>query len=148
MEGTANMNINENVYKKILDEMNDIIYISDINTYELYFLNKQGMKQFNFKHETEWHNHKCYELLQGRDTPCDLCAKNKLSYNKFCEWTFYNLKTEQYYDFKNKLINLDDKPYRLEVAYISTKRVQIQKKLYHITNFFAIKYNNQDKDLN
>lgn len=59
--------------RRILDQIDEVIYISDLNTYEMLYLNRYGVAKFgSFKPGV-----KCYEHLQGASAPCDFCT-NKL----------------------------------------------------------------------
>lgn len=47
--------------RRILDQIDEVIYISDLNTYEMLYLNRYGVAKFgSFKPGA-----KCYEHLQG-----------------------------------------------------------------------------------
>ena len=59
---------------KLIDEIAEVIYVADIETYELLYLNSSGKRLFgaeNYKWET------CYRLLQGRDEPCEFCTNQQ-----------------------------------------------------------------------
>ena len=50
----------------IIDEMEEVVYVSDVDTYELYYLNTAGQRLtggYDYKGE------KCYKILQGRNKP-------------------------------------------------------------------------------
>ena len=61
----------------MLENDNDFLYFSDLNTYELYEIisQKPGLA------ERRWGNYKgrkCYEVLQERDSPCLFCTNRLL----------------------------------------------------------------------
>lgn len=59
--------------RRILDQIDETIYISDLNTYEMLYLNRYGVEKFGgFKPGA-----KCYEHLQGVSAPCEFCT-NKI----------------------------------------------------------------------
>lgn len=59
--------------RQVLDQIDEVIYISDLETHEMLYLNRYGVSQFGgFKPGA-----KCYEHLQGASAPCDFCT-NKL----------------------------------------------------------------------
>ena len=59
--------------RRILDQIDETIYISDLNTYEMLYLNRYGVAKFGgFKPGA-----KCYEHLQGVSAPCEFCT-NKI----------------------------------------------------------------------
>ena len=53
----------------LLNEISELVYVSDPETYELLFVNQTGCQTLhleNYKHK------KCYEILQGKTSPCEL----------------------------------------------------------------------------
>ena len=64
----------------IVESMDEIIYVSDMDTRELYYMNAAGRKMtgiYNYKGQ------KCYKVLQGRDKPCEDCLCRKLDRKGF-----------------------------------------------------------------
>ena len=59
----------------ILDQMDEIAFISDLDTDELLFLNSAGQLRFG----VPMPGTKCYEHLCGVGTHCDFCAKDQPS---------------------------------------------------------------------
>ncbi|MFR9233787.1 MAG: hypothetical protein ACLVLH_12620 [Eisenbergiella massiliensis] len=49
-----------------MDEISELMYISDTENYELLFLNEAGRKLFGV---TELKGQKCYKVLQGKESP-------------------------------------------------------------------------------
>ncbi|MEG0593428.1 MAG: diguanylate cyclase, partial [Coprobacillus sp.] len=88
--------------KDILDDLSELVYVSDVETYELYYMNEQGMKAFGIK---EYNGQKCYKVLQGKDSPCEFCTNHFLSSDKYYSWTKTNPITGKTYLLKDKLIN-------------------------------------------
>ncbi len=61
-------------FKKVLDRIDELIYLSDVNTYELLYVNSYGRMYFGEPSKGV----KCYEYLTGRTTPCDFCTNERL----------------------------------------------------------------------
>lgn len=61
---------------KILDQIDEIIYIADMASCELLYLNRSGRERFG----TPAPGVKCYEFLQGEEKPCKLCTNRVLSH--------------------------------------------------------------------
>ncbi len=97
----------------MLDELNEVIYVCDAETYELYYVNKIGKKLTGVYDYT---GKKCYEVFQkgkkGKKV-CEHCEANGLQQGTF------HTKIEKAKDVefvvKEKLILWDEKPARLEV---------------------------------
>ena len=50
----------------ILDELEDVVYLTDPDTYEVYFINRAGLKNSPIK---EYKGLPCYKILQGKEHP-------------------------------------------------------------------------------
>lgn len=76
--------VNEMDIHAILDQIDEIIYISDIETNELLYLNRSGRNRFG----TIPPGAKCYEFLQGQESPCQFCTNGLLknSTGHRCTW--------------------------------------------------------------
>lgn len=57
----------------ILDQMGEIVYVSDQATYELKYLNRTGIQRFG----APVPGTKCYAHLCGRTSPCKFCAQDQ-----------------------------------------------------------------------
>src|SRR5574344_820323 len=64
---------------EILDEIDQIIYIADMDTHELLFVNSAGRKRIGCG--TEYRGKKCFEVLQGLNAVCPFCKNDCLKKN-------------------------------------------------------------------
>lgn len=112
-----------------IDLGNDIVYISDINNYKLYYLNKSGMEALGCADESDWFEKPCYKVLQNLDEPCSFCTNKYLVLDKFYTWEFFNPVSQCHYSIRDKLINLEGNLARLEIALDVTERALVEKKL-------------------
>lgn len=101
-----------------LDEVSEIIYIADVETFELLYLNDSGRSIFGVGDDAV--GRPCYEVLQGRDAPCPFCTNSLLSEDKNYTWEFPNPLSGHTYLLKDKLINWEGRKARLEVAFDMT----------------------------
>ena len=99
---------------ELMDEMSELVYVADLDTYELLFMNREGRKMFNI---TELNGQKCYKVLQGFDKPCPFCTNKILSFDKTHSWEYSNPITGNHYLLKDKLVNWKGKDVRLEIAF-------------------------------
>ena len=86
----------------ILEAENDIIYVSDVETYELYYLNPAGQKALDVK---EYLGKKCYKALQGKDAPCEFCTNHLLNEDSFYVWELQNNYCGHRYLLRDKLLS-------------------------------------------
>ena len=70
-----------------MNEISELMYVSDIDTYDLLFINDVGKKTFNLDEKRDM---KCYEALQGRDAPCPFCNIPLMKADETYTW---NLRT-------------------------------------------------------
>lgn len=105
--------------KNIIDSMDEIVYVSDIDTYELYYINAAGRRITGVYDYT---GAKCYQVLQGKDKPCEFCTNSKLSKNKFLVWENENKFLKSHLILKDKLISWKNKIARVEFAFDITKK--------------------------
>lgn len=50
-----------------MNEISELMYVSDIDTYDLLFVNDAGKRIFNISDDLS--NLKCYKVIQGFDSP-------------------------------------------------------------------------------
>lgn len=132
--GQANKNLIETVRREeisnIAESMEEVVYVTDVDTYELYYLNAAGRRVTGVY---DYKGRKCYQVLQGFDEPCRFCTNERLCENKFHVWERENTYLQRNYILKDKLIRWQGKIVRLEIAIDITEREivskAIQKKL-------------------
>ena len=147
-------NHSDEVAQTILNAENDIFYLSDLDTYELYYLNPAGQKMFNAKN---YKGKKCYEVLHGHDRPCWFCTNRHLRQDSFYVWENNNKFCGRHFLLKDKLVSYQGKKVRLEVAlditdqeYISQsakERLSFANKVVGYVNTLS-KYSNYKEAVN
>lgn len=109
--------------------LDELVYASDIETYELVYLNQKALDAFGLKSLDEIKGRKCHEVLQNCAFPCGICNNDKLCVGKFEEWRYYNPVVERYFILKDTLIADPEtkRKYRIEIAVdITEERMQDQ----------------------
>ena len=107
----------------LLNEISELVYVSDPETYELLFVNQTGCQTLhleNYKHK------KCYEVLQGKTSPCEFCTNDRLCDDNFYTWEFTNPSIGRHFLLKDKIIQWHGKTARREIAFDITER-ELQK---------------------
>lgn len=113
--------------KKILEILDEIIYVSDIETYELLYLNNAGIKKFGI---TEYKGMKCYKVLHGLDKPCGFCTNSKISENEWHSFNIINNINKHYYTVKDTVIYYNGRKCKLEIAFNNDKLVNEKNEMY------------------
>ncbi|HJA93397.1 MAG TPA: EAL domain-containing protein [Candidatus Eisenbergiella merdipullorum] len=99
-----------------LEDLNEIIYVTDIQTNELYYMNRCAREKYSISSQEDYIGKKCYRLLQGKDKPCMFCNSSSLKETKFAEWSYQNPVLDQRFLMKDTLVDWNGKKYRLEIA--------------------------------
>lgn len=120
-----------NRLQTVMNSINNLIYISDMQTHEILFINQHGLNA--------WGNNligqKCYKALQNLDYPCPFCTNEKLIDEKgqpaeAYHWEFQNRANSRWYDIIDRAIEwIDGRIVRMEVALDITQRKQIEQLL-------------------
>jgi len=115
----------------ILDSLDALVYVSDMETYELLFVNKYGRDIWG-----DIEGSICWQKLQeDQKGPCSFCTNRYLldSAGKPKDvyiWEFQNTKTNNWYYIHDKAIYwIDGKVVRLEIATDITNRKNAEKAL-------------------
>lgn len=109
-----------------MNDISELIYISDVENYDLLFLNKTGMETF---HVDSLEGKKCYRVLQGKDAPCEFCTTHLLKEGENYTWEFTNPLTRRHYILKDRLIEWENRPARMEIAFDTTESEKEKQQL-------------------
>lgn len=96
------------------DGINDLVYIVDLETYDLLYANEACRKSF---HIEDVRGLKCYETLQGFTQPCEFCTTKQLLKHGRWTWSSYNHLLQRRFDLYDSLIEFDGRKARMEIAY-------------------------------
>ena len=116
----------------IAESLEEVIYISDVDSYELYYLNPAGRILTGIH---DYKGRKCYKVLQGRNDPCVFCTNRKLSTEYFYVWERENTFLERHFLLKDKLIPWKGKKARLEVAIDVTEKEVVSQRIQEKLDF-------------
>ncbi|MDP2104418.1 MAG: response regulator [Desulfobulbaceae bacterium] len=124
--------INERM-TSVMDSLNALIYVADMSTYEILFINKYGRDIWgNIEGQICWQS-----LQSGQDGPCAFCSNERLlDENGFPTgvyvWEFQNTKTGRWYDCRDQAIRWNDgRMVRIEIATDITERKLSEEQIRH-----------------
>lgn len=119
--------------RAVLDSLNALIYVADLSTYELLFVNKYGREVWG-----EIEGKLCWQTLQsGQDGPCSFCTNNKLlnadgSPAGVYVWEIQNSKNGRWYDCRDQAIRWNDgRLVRIEIATDITEQKGAEEQVRH-----------------
>ncbi|MCD1295064.1 hypothetical protein CUJ83_08645 [Methanocella sp. CWC-04] len=112
----------------IFDSIDEVIYVSDPETYEILYSNKAMKEQFG----KELTGGICYREIQGRDSPCEFCSNEIILQNKGepYQWEFHNSIVNKDYLIVDRMIKWPDgRSVRFEMAKDITDRKRTEEEL-------------------
>lgn len=98
----------------------NIVYIVDMDTYEIVFMNKAARKAFKIENE-DYKCKLCYEFLQGFKSPCLFCTNSILKTSQYCEWEHLSHITNKKYLILDCVVERDNKKYKIQMAIEQSK---------------------------
>lgn len=101
---------------EFFDTMDELVYVSDINSYDLIYMNKKALQTYGFHSLEEITGKKCYEVIRNCSAPCSMCNNHELRQGSFNEGWYYNPVLERQVMLKATIINEEGKKYRMEFA--------------------------------
>lgn len=121
------------------ENLNEIEYVCDMDTYELEYMNRKALQEWGFTSLEQVKGKKCYEVLQNCSKPCEFCTNHLLKEGEFHEWQHYNSVADKDYALKDTMVELDGKRYRMELAIdMSVQEEQKNTILNYIRNEMMI----------
>ena len=81
-------------FEWMMDEYMGNIYICDMESYELLYLNRaayKALQEITHLTPSEILGHKCYEVIQGRTSPCPFCTNDQMCIRDSYRAVYYHL---------------------------------------------------------
>lgn len=118
-------------FETTMNALDAIVYVADMDSYELLFANEPFVKEFG-----DDFNKPCYQIIQkGHESPCPFCTNKYLvdannQPTKPYVWEFQNTRTKRWYQCRDQAIRwIDGKLVRLEIATDITNRKLMEEEL-------------------
>jgi len=100
---------------EILNEMDQMVYILDMDTCDLLFINKKGLDTLGIS--GSYQGRKCYELIEGRTSQCPFCKTKFLCKNgDRYSWEHYIKKLGRSYLLQDRSIVFNGRNAKIEIA--------------------------------
>jgi PAS domain S-box-containing protein len=117
-------------FRTVMDSLDALVYVADMDTYELLFVNKYGHDIWG-----DISGKTCWKFLQSNQTgPCNFCTNDRLldadgNPNESFIWEFQNTLNNEWFECRDQAIHwLDGRLVRLEIASNITQRKNEEKK--------------------
>lgn len=112
---------------QIIDLLDETIYLSDLDTYEMLYINKAGLESIGSRITLPYKGQPCYRVLQGQESPCSFCTNHLLTEDRFYVWENTNALLGKHFLLKDKLICVSGRRVRMEVAIDITEKEQVSE---------------------
>lgn len=122
---------------RFLNELDEMAYITDVQTDELVFVNMTGKKILQLG-DQNYKGKLCYQVLYGRNTPCEECPRALLH-----EDTYFVRKNEKSLDGnacvkKDKLIKYQGRLCQLEMQRFLKEESKKERNRDKLTNLLSV----------
>ena len=98
------------------ENLNEIVYVSDMDTYDLIYMNKKAREIYGLSSQEEVCGQKCYQLLQGNSSPCSMCTNSILQEGQFHEWKYFNPIIRRTLVMKDTMLHQENHRFRLQLT--------------------------------
>ncbi|MFC1549515.1 PAS domain S-box protein [Nitrospirota bacterium] len=120
------------MFETVLNSLDAIVYVADMDTYELLFVNEYTRKLIG----EDINDKPCWQYLQvGQSGPCDFCTNKFLTDKRGSpsgpyRWDFKNTKSGMWFSISDKAIEwVDGRIVRLEIAKDITELKTLEEEL-------------------
>lgn len=118
----------EELKKSIIDEVDEGIYVVDIENFNLLYANKK-VTEFTGATKEEIAERPCYKTIFGLDNPCENCPNNKFKESNYFEFEQYNPQWEKYVFQRCRKVNLEGRDANVCIVRDVTGMKQVQQML-------------------
>jgi len=101
---------------EFFENMDEYVYVSDMDTYELIYMNKKARAAYLANPTEALTGKKCYKVLQNSSAPCTICNNQELTPGYFKEWQYFNPIIGKHMVLKNTMVVEDGRRCRIEIA--------------------------------
>ena len=124
----------------VLNGIDATIYVADLSTFEILFMNKFMIDEFG----RDFRGEKCFKVFRNEDSPCDVCTNKKLldiegMPSDVVVWQGKNPVTGKWYiNYDRAITWIDGRLVRLQIATDITQIKKIESELQQAQKFKAI----------
>ena len=119
------------------ENINEIVYVANIETYELVYMNKRAREVFGVGSPAEVRGKRCYQILRGSDVPCMFCCSGMCNPDCF-EQQYFQPHLNRHFLLRSTILEENGKRYRLEMAFDVSSHEQQRSMVQNVQNLEAI----------
>lgn len=111
---------------RLAEELLQPVYVADIDTYEILYMNKACKKILNCD---DYAGKKCYKAVQGLEAPCSFCTNAKLKKDEVYCWEHYNAMLGVTFQLQDNFIDYHGHRARFEVVFDISDHISRENEL-------------------
>ncbi|MGN1097564.1 MAG: diguanylate cyclase, partial [Clostridia bacterium] len=119
----------EELNAAIIDETDNIVYVVDLETYELLYMNKRAIEHFGLKGDEAEKRPLCYKTFYGQDKPCEWCKNDIIMDKGRYSFRHYIEKINKYLYQKYRMITVGGRKAKLCITTDITELMETSKEL-------------------
>lgn len=113
------------------EELDEMIYISDMDTHELVYMNRHLRELLGYPAHESYQGKPCYAVLQNGTDVCPFCNNADLKPGKYVTWIHENPILKQKVIIKDSMLVSNGHSYRVEIAVqAETNRIRKENHFY------------------
>ncbi|MDR3237863.1 MAG: PAS domain S-box protein [Spirochaetia bacterium] len=134
--------LSQTQFLTVLNSMDAVIYVADLNSYEILFANRY-MKD-SFGEETE--GRRCWEVIHGSGSPCKFCGNERLL-EGVRRLEYRSMRNRLWYQFIDRaIVWIDGRLVRISIGIDITERKQLEQEIIGISEKERIRIGNDLHD--
>ena len=111
----------------LLDDMKDAVYITDVETNELLFMNATLKETLGYEaDDMSWQGQKCYEIANGCSGVCAFCPMSRMPENAPYIWSHEDAKNGRKYVVRSEFVRWDNKKAYMQTAIDVTTTEEVE----------------------
>lgn len=120
---------------QIMDCLSELIYVINIENYELLYINAIGKELF---HADNCIGKPCYKILYGREKPCSFCSNTMISYDNYYTWEYTNPLINRHFLLRDRKVKWKGIEAKIEIAFDITEKERQKVLLEHTLEAQAV----------
>ncbi len=120
------------------DNINEIVYVSDLENYQLVYMNKKALEVYGINSLEEVRGRSCHQILRGSGSPCSFCSGFASEPGRFEERQYYDRNLDRHFLLRSTILTENGKRYRLEMALDISEQEQQKNMVQSVQNLEAV----------
>lgn len=120
------------------ENIDEIVYIADVENYELVYMNKKARQVFGIGSLAEVQGEPCHRILRNSAVPCTFCSRLMAEADCFEQRQYFDQNLNRHFLLRSTILTEKGKRYRLEMALDISSQEQQKSMVQNVQNMEAI----------